>query len=235
MSRPRGSGTATGRWGDHRLHLWALTSLQTAPVPNETPMPYWCTDCRAYFSVRTGTALERSTGCLCRNGPWRSISKSEPQVSVSSMKLSHRDLGVTRPKTAWFHAAPHPRSLGRTARPPSLARSRWMKPTSAGRSATSTGARSRHAGPSRPSWQDRRHRRQGSDDEPRHRPRHRAHRPRRSWDSLTPTLPEAPRSTPMTTAGMRGSRTMPRFGIPWASTSATWRTRNGIEGFWSTL
>ena len=46
-------------------------SVATRPVPHERPMPYWCSDCRSYFSVRTGTALERSKVPL-RNGPSRS-------------------------------------------------------------------------------------------------------------------------------------------------------------------
>ena len=33
---------------------------RTSRELNAKPMPYWCTDCRSYFSVRTGTALERS-------------------------------------------------------------------------------------------------------------------------------------------------------------------------------
>ena len=35
-------------------------SVRTREVPNATPMPYWCTDCRSYFSVRTGTPIARS-------------------------------------------------------------------------------------------------------------------------------------------------------------------------------
>ena len=31
-------------------------SVATREVPNSRPMPYWCTDCRNYFSVRTGNA-----------------------------------------------------------------------------------------------------------------------------------------------------------------------------------
>ena len=29
-------------------------------TPNMKPLPYWCGDCREYFSVRTGTAMHRS-------------------------------------------------------------------------------------------------------------------------------------------------------------------------------
>ncbi len=62
-------------------------------------MPYWCSDCRAYFSVRTGTAIARS------NVPLRKWAIAiylclTSLKSVSSMKL-HRDINVSQ-KTAWF-------------------------------------------------------------------------------------------------------------------------------------
>ena len=68
-------------------------------MPNRKPMPYWCSDCRKYFSVRTGTAIARS------NVPLRKWAIAiylclTSLKSVSSMKL-HRDLGVSQP-TAWF-------------------------------------------------------------------------------------------------------------------------------------
>ena len=74
-------------------------SVSTREVPNAKPMPYWCTDCRSYFSVRTGTAIARS------NVPLRKWAIAiylclTSLKSVSSMKL-HRDLGVSQ-KTAWF-------------------------------------------------------------------------------------------------------------------------------------
>ena len=85
-------------WGDGR-RCGKCGGLRTKPVPNKSPMPYWCPDCRSYFSVRTGTAVERSKVplqkwciaihlCLTSSG------------SVSSMKL-HRDIKVSQP-TAWF-------------------------------------------------------------------------------------------------------------------------------------
>ena len=61
--------------------------------------PYWCSDCRSYFSVRTGTALERSKVPL-RKWAFAVYIVTTSLKSVSSMKL-HRDLGVTQ-KTAWF-------------------------------------------------------------------------------------------------------------------------------------
>ncbi len=62
-------------------------------------MPYWCSDCRSYFSVRTGTALERSKVPL-RKWAIAIYLEMTSLKSVSSMKL-HRDIGVTQ-STAWF-------------------------------------------------------------------------------------------------------------------------------------
>ncbi len=61
--------------------------------------PYRCTDCRAYFSVKTGTALERSKVTL-RQWAFAIYLEVTSLKGVSSMKL-HRDIGVTQ-KTAWF-------------------------------------------------------------------------------------------------------------------------------------
>ena len=73
-------------------------SVQTSPVPNEKPMPYWCSDCRSYFSVKTGTVLQSS------KLPLRKWAIAIYQITtslkgVSSMKL-HRDLKI-RQATAW--------------------------------------------------------------------------------------------------------------------------------------
>ena len=64
-------------------------------------MPYRCRSCKVFFSVRTGTALERSKVPLKK---WAfAIYLSVTSLKgVSSMKL-HRDLDVTQ-KTAWFMA-----------------------------------------------------------------------------------------------------------------------------------
>ena len=85
-------------WGGERC-CPKCGSVKTSEVPNATPMPYWCSDCRSYFSVRTGTALERSKVPL-RKWAWAVYIVTTSLKSVSSMKL-HRDLGVTQ-KTAWF-------------------------------------------------------------------------------------------------------------------------------------
>ena len=62
-------------------------------------MPYWCSDCRSYFSVKTGTPISNSNvpmqkWCIAIYLCLTSLK------SVSSMKL-HRDIKVTQ-KTAWF-------------------------------------------------------------------------------------------------------------------------------------
>ena len=62
-------------------------------------MPYWCSDCRSYFSVRTGTVLENSRLPL-RKWVIAIYLELTSLKSVSSMKL-HRDIGVSQP-TAWF-------------------------------------------------------------------------------------------------------------------------------------
>jgi len=61
-------------------------------------MPYWCSDCRSYFSVRTGTLLESSKVSF-RKWVWAIYLHLTSLKGVSSMKL-HRDIGVSQ-KTAW--------------------------------------------------------------------------------------------------------------------------------------
>ena len=74
-------------------------SLRTKETPNAKPMPYWCSDCRSYFSVRTGTAIERSKIPL-RKWAIAIYLCLTSLKSVSSMKL-HRDLKISQ-KSAWF-------------------------------------------------------------------------------------------------------------------------------------
>lgn len=73
-------------------------STNTRPATHKT-MPYWCSDCRSYFSVKTGTPLANS------NIPLRKWAIAiylclTSLKSVSSMKL-HRDLKISQ-KSAWF-------------------------------------------------------------------------------------------------------------------------------------
>ena len=73
--------------------------LNTKPVPNAKPMPYWCPDCRKYFSVRTGTVLRRSHISL-QDWAFGIYLEVTNLKGVSSMKL-HRDIGISQ-KSAWF-------------------------------------------------------------------------------------------------------------------------------------
>ena len=72
---------------------------RTREVKNHKPMPYWCTDCRKYFSVKTGTVMEASRLPLLKwaYGVYMHVTNLK---GISSMKL-HRDIRVTQ-KTAWY-------------------------------------------------------------------------------------------------------------------------------------
>ena len=74
---------------------------RVSAVPNDKPMPYRCGDCRKYFYVRTGTAME------CSNLPLRKwvigLGLMATNLKGVSSKKLHRDLHVTQ-KTAWFMA-----------------------------------------------------------------------------------------------------------------------------------
>ena len=74
-------------------------STSTKETPSGKPQPYWCSDCRSYFSVRTGTPLQHSRVPL-RKWAIAVYLYVTSLKGISSMKL-HRDIGVTQ-KTAWF-------------------------------------------------------------------------------------------------------------------------------------
>ena len=74
-------------------------SVETREVPRRKPMPYWCKDCRSYFSVRTGTPIAYSKVPL-RKWAIAIYLCLTSLKSVSSMKL-RRDIRVSQP-TAWF-------------------------------------------------------------------------------------------------------------------------------------
>ena len=84
-------------WPDGR-HCPKCGSLRTRDA-SHAKMPYWCTDCRSYFSVKTGTAMQRSKIPL-RKWAIAIYLCLTSLKSVSSMKLQ-RDIGVSQP-TAWF-------------------------------------------------------------------------------------------------------------------------------------
>jgi len=62
-------------------------------------MPYWCADCRSYFSVKTGTPMANSKIPLRKWAIAIYLCMTNLK-SVSSMKL-HRDLNISQ-KSAWF-------------------------------------------------------------------------------------------------------------------------------------
>ena len=84
-------------WPDGR-HCPRCGSTATSEASHKK-MPYWCTDCRSYFSVKTGTVLEGSKLPL-RKWAFAIYLHLTSLKGVSSMKL-HRDIGVPQ-KTAWF-------------------------------------------------------------------------------------------------------------------------------------
>ena len=84
-------------WNDDRC-CGKCGSVRTTQAIHKY-MPYWCSDCRSYFSIRTGTPMANSKVPLRK---WAiSIYLCLTSLkSVASMKLS-RDIGVSQP-TAWF-------------------------------------------------------------------------------------------------------------------------------------
>ena len=76
-------------------------SIKLRERVSRKPMPFHCADCRKYFSVKTGTLLQKSKLSL---STWAIAFYlySTNLKGVSSMKL-HRDLGITQ-KSAWHLA-----------------------------------------------------------------------------------------------------------------------------------
>ncbi|MDD9994143.1 MAG: IS1595 family transposase [Dehalococcoidia bacterium] len=89
------------RWPDGQRTCPRCTSGRTKRVKGRKPMPFWCSDCRSYFSVKVGTIMESSKLPL-RKWVVALYLMNTNLKGVSSMKL-HRDLGVTQ-KTAWMMA-----------------------------------------------------------------------------------------------------------------------------------
>lgn len=93
----------TNRWGESNEHLHCprCGSIAVKECPNRKPLPYWCKDCRSRFSVKVGSAMERSKIGYQKWAiaiyMWTTSLKG-----VSSMKL-HRDLKITQ-KSAYFMA-----------------------------------------------------------------------------------------------------------------------------------
>ena len=62
-------------------------------------MPYWCTDCRSYFSIKTGTLLAYTQLPLRKWVYAIHLHVTHPR-GISSLKL-HREIGVSQP-AAWY-------------------------------------------------------------------------------------------------------------------------------------
>jgi len=85
-------------WPEGR-HCPRCGCLETAEASETSGLPYYCPSCQRAFSLRIGTALERSKVSLRKWAIAIHLEATSPE-GVSSMNL-HRDLKVTQ-KTAWF-------------------------------------------------------------------------------------------------------------------------------------
>ena len=84
-------------WPDGERHCPHCGSARTHEASGANS-PYRCSDCRGYFSVKTGTIMDNSRLPL-RKWVFAIYLEMTSLKGVSSMKL-HRDIGVTQ-KTAW--------------------------------------------------------------------------------------------------------------------------------------
>ena len=84
-------------WPDGR-HCPRCKGTRTHEVKNAKPMPYRCTDCRKYFSVKVGTVMEDSKLPL-RKWVFAIYMHITSLKGVASTKLA-RDLGI-RQSSAW--------------------------------------------------------------------------------------------------------------------------------------
>ena len=91
----------TIRWPNGQRSCPRCAGENTSPTKSGKPMPYRCSDCKSYFSVKVGTVMESSNLPL-RKWVIALYLLSTNLKGVSSMKL-HRDLGITQ-KTAWMMA-----------------------------------------------------------------------------------------------------------------------------------
>ncbi len=83
-------------WPDGKLCCLRCGSDNVYRCKHNT-MPFRCRDCKKYFSVKTGTAMESSNLPL-RKWVWAIYLENTNLKGVSSMKL-HRDIGVSQPCT----------------------------------------------------------------------------------------------------------------------------------------
>ena len=87
------------RWGsEDKMFCPRCGSTKTKRIKHPT-MPFHCGDCRKYFSIKTGTAMERAKIPLRHWARLIYIEATELR-GVPSMKV-HRDFGITQ-RSAWF-------------------------------------------------------------------------------------------------------------------------------------
>ena len=88
------------RWSNGRA-CPRCGNMETTEAKNGGTMPYHCSPCRRYFSVKTGTVMQ-SSKLPIRTWIIVMYLMSTSLKGVASMKL-HRDIGITQ-KTAWMMA-----------------------------------------------------------------------------------------------------------------------------------
>ena len=94
-------------WPDGR-HCPKCGSVRTREA-SHAKMPYWCTDCRSYFSVKTGTAMQRSKIPLRKWAIAIYLCLTSLEIGfVHEAATRHRRVAADRV----VHAASDPRSLG---------------------------------------------------------------------------------------------------------------------------
>ena len=100
-------------WPDGR-HCPKCGSVRTRDASHKY-MPYWCTDCRSYFSVKTGTAMQASKIPMRK---WAIAIYPLPDFSqvgfVHEAEARHRRF----PADGVVHDAAHSGSMGRGRRRP---------------------------------------------------------------------------------------------------------------------
>ena len=79
-------------WPDGERCCGHCGGLNTAVVKKGKPQPYWCNDCRSYFSCRTGTVVAHSKVSV-KKWVWAIYLSVTSLKGVSSMRL-YRDLGM---------------------------------------------------------------------------------------------------------------------------------------------
>ena len=87
------------RWPGGERICPSCGSDRVSCTPDEKPLPYWCSDCRRHFSVRTDSIMHRSKVPL-RKWAIATYLMSTATKGISSYQMQ-KYLGVTQ-RTAWF-------------------------------------------------------------------------------------------------------------------------------------